>query len=51
MPQGMKTKVMNFSMQNLLMLSAQKPGPTACLELLYKTYLKSWRREKIHDWT
>jgi len=28
------------------------PGPTACLKMLNKVCLKSWRREKnFHDWT
>jgi len=28
------------------------PGPTACLKMLNKVCLKSWRKEKkFHDWT
>jgi len=48
MPQGDEDKSDEFSMQNLLMLSAQKPGPTACLDILYKTVGEG---KKIHDWT
>jgi len=28
------------------------PGPTACLKMLNKVFMKSWRKEKkFHDWT